>query len=80
MIGIIGIRIVKIVCMKDAKGFINLQSKVWALTRVKFNIEPNLHQSKPELFSFKMHTITYKSRLTQKKLYKKTDAIFSIYG
>ena len=28
----------------------------------------------------KMYTITYKSRLTQKKLYKKTDAIFSIYG
>ena len=27
-----------------------------------------------------MYTITYKSRLTQKKLYKKTDAIFSIYG
>ena len=26
------------------------------------------------------YTITYKSRLTQKKLYKKTDAIFSIYG
>ena len=26
------------------------------------------------------HTITYKSRLTQKKLHKKTDAIFSIYG
>ena len=26
------------------------------------------------------NTITYKSRLTQKKLYKKTDAIFSIYG
>ena len=25
-------------------------------------------------------TTTYKSRLTQKKLYKKTDAIFSIYG
>ena len=25
-------------------------------------------------------TITYKSRLTQKKLHKKTDAIFSIYG
>ena len=25
-------------------------------------------------------TITYKSRLSQKKLYKKTDAIFSIYG
>ena len=25
-------------------------------------------------------TITYKSRLTQKKLYKKTDAIFSVYG
>ena len=24
-------------------------------------------------------TITYKSRLTPKKLYKKTDAIFSIY-
>ena len=27
-----------------------------------------------------IHTITYKSRLTQKKLHKKTDAIFSIYG
>ena len=26
------------------------------------------------------HTITYKYVLTQKKLYKKTDAIFSIYG
>ena len=26
------------------------------------------------------YTITYKLRLTQKKLYKKTDAIFSIYG
>ena len=26
------------------------------------------------------YTITYKSRLTQKKLHKKTDAIFSIYG
>ena len=26
------------------------------------------------------HTITYKSRLTQKKLHKKTDATFSIYG
>ena len=26
------------------------------------------------------YTITYKSRLTQKKLYKNTDAIFSIYG
>ena len=25
-------------------------------------------------------TITYKFRLTQKKLYKKTNAIFSIYG
>ena len=25
-------------------------------------------------------TITYKSSLTQKKLYNKTDAIFSIYG
>ena len=27
-----------------------------------------------------LYTITYKSRLTQKKLYKKSDAIFSIYG
>ena len=27
-----------------------------------------------------LNTITYKSRLTQKKLYKETDAIFSIYG
>ena len=27
-----------------------------------------------------IYTITYKSKLTQKKLYKKTDAIFSIYG
>ena len=27
-----------------------------------------------------LYTITYKSRLTQKKLHKKTDAIFSIYG
>ena len=26
------------------------------------------------------NTITYKSRLTQKKLHKKTDAISSIYG
>ena len=26
------------------------------------------------------YTITYKSSLTQKKLYKKTNAIFSIYG
>ena len=25
-------------------------------------------------------TTTYKSRLTQKKMYKNTDAIFSIYG
>jgi hypothetical protein len=32
----------------------------------------------PQLVS--LDTITYKSRLTQKKLYKKTDAIFSIYG
>ena len=31
-------------------------------------------------FSTQLYTITYKSRLTQKKLYKKTDAIFSIYG
>ena len=29
---------------------------------------------------FLFHTITYKSRLTQKKLHKKTDGIFSIYG
>ena len=27
-----------------------------------------------------LYTITYKSRLTQKKWHKKTDAIFSIYG
>ena len=27
-----------------------------------------------------LNTITYKSMLTQKKLHKKTDAIFSIYG
>ena len=27
-----------------------------------------------------VYTITYKSSLTQKKLYKKTNAIFSIYG
>ena len=27
-----------------------------------------------------LYTITYKSRLTQKKLHKKTNAIFSIYG
>ena len=27
-----------------------------------------------------LYTITYKSRLTQKKLHKKNDAIFSIYG
>ena len=27
-----------------------------------------------------LNTITYKSRLTQKKLHKKTNAIFSIYG
>ena len=27
-----------------------------------------------------VNTITYKSRLTQIKLYKKNDAIFSIYG
>ena len=27
-----------------------------------------------------LSTISYKSRLTQNKLYKKTDAIFSIYG
>ena len=27
-----------------------------------------------------LNTITYKSRLTQNKLHKKTDAIFSIYG
>ena len=26
------------------------------------------------------YTITYKSSLTQKKLYKKTNAIFSMYG
>ena len=37
--------------------------------------------SQPYLFlTWKGHTITYKSRLTQKKLYKKNDAIFSIYG
>ena len=28
----------------------------------------------------KLYTITYKSSLTRKKLYNKTDAIFSIYG
>ena len=28
----------------------------------------------------KLYTITYKSSLTRKKLYTKTDAIFSIYG
>ena len=32
------------------------------------------------LFLFQYYTTTYKSRLTQKKLHKKTDAIFSIYG
>ena len=31
-------------------------------------------------FWISCNTITYKSRLTQKKLHKKTDAIFSIYG
>ena len=36
---------------------------------------------KPKTYkTARAHTITYKSRLTQKKLYKKTDAIFSIYG
>ena len=32
------------------------------------------------LLTWYLNTITYKSRLTQKKLHKKTDAIFSIYG
>ena len=31
-------------------------------------------------FAFILVTITYKSRLTQKKWHKKTDAIFSIHG
>ena len=36
-------------------------------------------QFKCTLFLY-INTITYKSRLTQKKWHKKTDAIFSIYG
>ena len=39
------------------------------------------HDSRYVLYSrIPCNTITYKSRLTPKKLYKKTDAIFSIYG
>ena len=38
----------------------------------------DIENSQSTVFSF--DTITYKSSLTQKKLYKKTNAIFSMYG
>ena len=46
------------------------------LTRVKLILFLLLR----EIVQLTYYTITYKSRLTQKKLYKKNDAIFSIYG
>ena len=46
----------------------------WAAATLKGLVRFNKNDVEP------LHTITYKSRLTQKKLYKKNDAIFSIYG
>ena len=46
----------------------------------KFKAKSEDNRNKAVFVKGKLYTITYKSRLTQKKLHKKTDAIFSIYG
>jgi hypothetical protein len=58
----------------------NLDSQLTYILHGKFHTCLQFSCASIGSFWNHIHTITYKSRLTQKKLHKKTDAIFSIYG
>ena len=71
--------------LKKIEAYISSFSKSFSRFKLQGS-EPVLLQLIPIVEDFLLHrwhyffnTITYKSRLTQKKLHKKNDAIFSIY-